>query len=334
MEQTLGKRIVHHRKRLGLTQDQLAEKLGVTAQAVSKWENDQSCPDITMLPRLAEIFGTTTDVLLGHQGPLPVYEAEVVNDDTDGVHAQVGGWEFTWDSGRKNALGFAVLVLAVGVLMLLSNILTWDVSFWNILWPTTLLVFGLFGLFPKFSFFRFGCLLFGGYFLLDSLGFLPFILGGNVIFPALVILFGLSLFADAIKKPAKSSFKFKNKGKSNKTKNDYSIDGDRFCFSASFGESEQFVEMPRLSSGEISVSFGDYTVDLSGVEAVSADCCVEANCSFGELTVLVPRCYHAQPSSSTSFAEIHTKGQPDNDPKGIIRIDANASFGEICIKYV
>ena len=50
MEQTLGKRIEENRKKLGLTQDQLAEKLGVTAQAVSKWENDQSCPDITMLP--------------------------------------------------------------------------------------------------------------------------------------------------------------------------------------------------------------------------------------------------------------------------------------------
>ena len=64
MEQTLGKRIVHHRKRLGLTQDQLAEKLGVTAQAVSKWENDQSCPDIATLPKLAQIFGITVDELL------------------------------------------------------------------------------------------------------------------------------------------------------------------------------------------------------------------------------------------------------------------------------
>ena len=42
MEQTIGRRIMENRKRLGLTQDQLAERLGVTAQAVSKWENEFS----------------------------------------------------------------------------------------------------------------------------------------------------------------------------------------------------------------------------------------------------------------------------------------------------
>ena len=42
MQETIGKRIMQNRKQLKLTQDQLAEQLGVTAQAVSKWENDQS----------------------------------------------------------------------------------------------------------------------------------------------------------------------------------------------------------------------------------------------------------------------------------------------------
>ena len=65
MEETLGKRIIKHRKGLGLTQDKLAEALGVTAQAVSKWENDLSCPDITLLPKLSALFGITTDELLG-----------------------------------------------------------------------------------------------------------------------------------------------------------------------------------------------------------------------------------------------------------------------------
>ena len=49
MEQgTLGKRIAYHRKRLGMTQEQLAQRVGVSAQAVSKWENNLSCPDITI----------------------------------------------------------------------------------------------------------------------------------------------------------------------------------------------------------------------------------------------------------------------------------------------
>ena len=60
-EMTLGKRIMQHRKRLGMTQEQLADRVGVSAQAVSKWENDLSCPDISLLPQLAEIFGITVD---------------------------------------------------------------------------------------------------------------------------------------------------------------------------------------------------------------------------------------------------------------------------------
>ena len=160
MEQTIGKRIMKNRKRLGLTQDQLAEQLGVTAQAVSKWENDQSCPDITILPKLAEIFGTTTDALLGCAQESQAIEAEVVEEnESNGLHIQNGNWEFSWDGGRKNALGLAVLALCVGALYLLTQIFMWGLSFWDILWPTTLVVFGLFGLFPKFSVFRLGCVL-------------------------------------------------------------------------------------------------------------------------------------------------------------------------------
>ena len=79
MEETLGKRIAHHRKRLGMTQDALAEKLGITAQAISKWENDLSCPDIAVLPKLAEIFSISTDELLGLEPKTEVHEGEVVD---------------------------------------------------------------------------------------------------------------------------------------------------------------------------------------------------------------------------------------------------------------
>ena len=61
---TIGKRIAYHRREKELTQEELAQKLGLSAQAVSKWENDQTCPDIQLLPTLCGILGITTDELL------------------------------------------------------------------------------------------------------------------------------------------------------------------------------------------------------------------------------------------------------------------------------
>lgn len=69
---TIGKRIANLRKEKQLKQDDLAQMLGVSPQAVSKWENDQTCPDITLLPDLAKILGVTVDELLsGKQAVQP-----------------------------------------------------------------------------------------------------------------------------------------------------------------------------------------------------------------------------------------------------------------------
>lgn len=59
----LGKRIKQLRFKAGLTQEQLAERLGIAPQSVSKWENAVAMPDITTLPLIAEIFGVTIDDL-------------------------------------------------------------------------------------------------------------------------------------------------------------------------------------------------------------------------------------------------------------------------------
>ena len=67
MEQTLGKKIAQLRRQKGMTQDTLAEKMGVSPQAVSKWENDQTCPDISLLPALARLFEVTVDELLSNE---------------------------------------------------------------------------------------------------------------------------------------------------------------------------------------------------------------------------------------------------------------------------
>lgn len=66
---TLGQKLSEKRKAHGYTQDSVAEKLGVSAQAVSKWENDISCPDITLLPQIARLYGTTIDELLTEKEP-------------------------------------------------------------------------------------------------------------------------------------------------------------------------------------------------------------------------------------------------------------------------
>ena len=64
MKKTLGTMIAELRKQHGMTQLELAEKMGVTDKAVSKWERDLSCPDINSIPNLAEILGVSVEELM------------------------------------------------------------------------------------------------------------------------------------------------------------------------------------------------------------------------------------------------------------------------------
>lgn len=96
---TIGNVIATYRKNMGLTQDGLAQQLGVTNQAVSKWESDQSCPDILLLPKIADIFGITIDELFGREKPqaepvelipTPVVEAnDLPWPDDDTLHVVI-----------------------------------------------------------------------------------------------------------------------------------------------------------------------------------------------------------------------------------------------------
>ena len=61
---TFGMLIAEYRKEKGMTQLELAEKMGVTDKAVSKWERDLSYPDVNSLPKLAGIFGISVDQLM------------------------------------------------------------------------------------------------------------------------------------------------------------------------------------------------------------------------------------------------------------------------------
>lgn len=66
---TIGKNIAELRKSSGMTQEQLADTLGVSSQTISKWENEVTMPDIMLLPVIAGCFDITVDELYGSQKP-------------------------------------------------------------------------------------------------------------------------------------------------------------------------------------------------------------------------------------------------------------------------
>lgn len=85
-----GQRITALRKERSMTQDQLAQELGITAQAISKWENGQSYPDILLLPKLAAVYGVRVDELLGC--------APEADEDDDAVQPAL---DLPWDDDPR-----------------------------------------------------------------------------------------------------------------------------------------------------------------------------------------------------------------------------------------
>lgn len=67
MKETFGQRFQRLRKNANLTQEEVATKLNITAQAVSKWENDVSAPDISLLCELTDILQVSLDELMGKE---------------------------------------------------------------------------------------------------------------------------------------------------------------------------------------------------------------------------------------------------------------------------
>ncbi len=101
MKKPLAETIAETRKRKGMTQAELAEKLGVTDKAVSKWERGLSCPDIGSLPRLAEVLDLSVEELM--QIKKPDGKPEVEKKDIPGLIL----------TGVGLAMGIAVGVLTV-----------------------------------------------------------------------------------------------------------------------------------------------------------------------------------------------------------------------------
>lgn len=329
---TMGGRIKYHRKRLNLTQEQLAERMGVSAQAVSKWENDLSCPDISILPLLAEVFGITTDELLGKDAAPKA--AEVVEDEPrhkDGA--------MTWSretERRRGGVLFALYILSVGGLLLAGNLLHWEISWWSILWRTAVLFLGIGGLCGGFSLFS-TCLTLGGaYLLLTELGVLHFTFSWNLLLPALLLLWGVSLLLDVLlgkrRKVKQHEIHFSADHDKSERRHFGCVDGFVTC-EQNFGESREAVRTTCLRGGTIETNFGNFTVDFSACEAVAADCRLDVESNFGSLTLLIPEKFAVELSRSSSLGAIEVKGDPSATPQGTIHMNTEANFGKITICY-
>ena len=323
MEETLGKRIAWHRKHLGLTQDALAEQLGVTAQAVSKWENDQSCPDIAMLPKLSAIFRISIDELLG---VVQKEESNVVVTEPLPIET-VGERKIP---GRKTERGFALWLLLVGGILLAMELLPvrfYRIDVWKAICLSGLLGYGILGLYPRFSVFRLGCALGGGYYLWCGLTQPHIMLNEELLIPILLVFFGLGLLVDRPREKARLSIDAVGQ-------NVLEYRGNSFVCSTGFGRDRRAINLPILEGGEGNVYFGDLEIDLHDCGDITQDCRIVLKCAFGTMTVYVPRKWRMQCVNRNFFGHIQESGSAGENAEKVLLMENDAAFGEITIKYV
>lgn len=329
-EETLGKRIVAHRKKLGLTQDALAEQLGVTAQAVSKWENDQSCPDIAMLPKLAKLFGITVDALLGVAETPEEQPKEIPQETMDApVHTVVEN-----TPGRRAGIGIALWLLLTGLVLTAVELFHYShrgISVWMAAGLSGLTVFGLMGLYPRFSMLRLGCGLLGGYYLYCSVCRPAVMLSEELLLPILLLFFGLSLLVDAIRG---KKVPVGHCNMEELSRNYFGYDGNAFDCRTGFGEGHRVIQLPQLEGGTAEVTFGELSVDIHDCQTIAENCCIRLKCCFGSLTLYVPRRWRLLCVNKTAFGAVQEYGCANPDAEGTIRVESSVSFGEIKIKYI
>ncbi len=124
----LADKLIDLRKRSGWSQEDLAEKLGVSRQSISKWESAQSVPDMNRILKLSEVFGVSTDYLLKDElGPEGLVRETVPVPDTEPPLRQVSMEEASdflacrADAARRIALGVMLCVLSPVLLILLCG---------------------------------------------------------------------------------------------------------------------------------------------------------------------------------------------------------------------
>ena len=122
---SIADRILTLRKSKGMSQEQLAEAVGVSRQAVSKWESEQASPDPEKIITLSEVFGVTTDYLLKGVEP-EKEEAKTEEKKTEDTHMTVGDVLdqkiLTEQNKEKSKKLLKIALIALGVFLAIDII--------------------------------------------------------------------------------------------------------------------------------------------------------------------------------------------------------------------
>lgn len=329
MKETFGQTILRLRKQKSFTQEQLAEKLGVTAQAVSKWENDVSMPDIQTLPLIAEVFGVSTDELFG------IKQSNIHNErygDNEDNEDNGNGINIHFHGFTKKVFAFPIMLILTGLIYILSTTGIWPYvppqSFWSILWPSMLFAFGISLLVNSFSIFSAGITLCGAYYILFNLNIIYYELSWPIVLSVMIILLGISIIVDNTILKAKKHNNIK-KGASRITVDETNGECNMSC---SFGSCEQKIESSIFKNANASVSFGNGILILSNCQSAAQKSTIQAHVSFGELEIRCPGNMKIISRVNSSFASVDVVGNPNDDAEYIIELYGNVSFG--CIKII
>ena len=303
MEQqlTIGKRIATLRKNQGWTQEQLGEKVGVSAQAVSKWENDQACPDITIIPLLAELFGVSTDELLGVK---PIDPHVVILDKEKEINPEDNkkhSFEFHYVDQWSGIMSCITAILVCVMLIIRSTTPLFnnpEYSTWSYIWPLLVLGAGL------------------------------IIARRNILAVAYLIKI-LLVKLGVIKN---KTFQFTVNGENNKTAQ-YTIEDDTLIADLSFGSNHITYEHDTLKGMKIETNFGDHQIDLRNVKYFVNEPVFEVEVNFGNVIILLPSNVKLYKNSETAFAAMKVKGEASPNADQIAYLKGDVNFGNLEVCY-
>ena len=336
---TIGKKIMSLRKEAGLTQEQLAEKLGISPQAVSKWENGISCPDISMLPVLASLFRVTVDDLLGVERiePEKPNVAEAINTNEGECD---GGYQGCCEDehhhkGRWHGIGFALLLIGLGVAYLVSRRFGFSPNLWSIVWPAVVLGLGVSWFVKQLAPLGLGVAFVGFYYLMHNIGRpLNFVLSWDLIWPVALVLLGLGIIIDISRWGGHWRDRW-DKWRHGKEAIEYSEESGYLKARAMFAEANHRIKGEKFIGGKVHYTFAGGELNFFNVRDFSEDgsATLDVHFVFAGCELLLPPHIRVDNRINAVFGGVELKSGSQN-PTLTLVLTGDVVFAGMEIRYI